>query len=192
MKIQEIYEYLSEGKTITLEDRDAFQIESVETLIHSLAQQHRALFHATRDKIENAPLLRLNPLRDDHRLVERHLEPAGTPAAFAANYPTVLLIKALFSNKHGLHYGYGEINQLGLNRIDDGVVNTRGYIYLLNNTSSFTDTFYSPWEKYTTVSGSTFGGGILVTLNDLPLRLQVEHHNRLLSREDLLRASRQV
>lgn len=184
MNIQEIYQYLADGNNLSVEDRQRFQITNVEQLIHMMCQSHPTLFHATRDVIPYGNLLRLNPINADHRLVKSGIESVGTRAAFAANYAVVLLIKALFSNHHDLDYVYGQINRLGLYRLDDGVVNSSGYIYLLNDTSTFQNTNYSQWEKYTTMSRATFGGAITVTLDDLPQGLKI-YKQRLVSLEEL-------
>ena len=53
----------------------------------------------------------------------------------------------------------------------------------------FKDTFYSPWEMYTTQIEAKFGGGITVNLDDLPQTLKVLHQGRGLSREDLWKAT---
>jgi len=187
LNVEATYNHLLEGNPLSLEDRKEFDVTSIEHLLNLMSQQYRALFHATCERIPNGDLLHLVPLRPEHKLVNVGKEASGTPTAFAANYATILIIKALFSNKYGLNYSYNQINQLGLNKIDDGVVNDKGFIYLLKDTESFRDTYYSFWEKYTTIPQAQFAGAIVVTLDDLPLGLKVYEKRRLLSVDELRR-----
>ncbi|WP_379134423.1 hypothetical protein [Paenibacillus sp. sgz500958] len=189
MNSKEVYEYLLAGNNLSIEDRLKFNVTSIEDLINELSEQYQALFHATRVRIPFGIELNLNPLHQEHYMVKHHIISAGRPTAFAANYARALLIKALFSNKNNLKYSYGEINELGLYGVEQGVVFEQGYIYLLSKTEHFIDTDYSPWEKYTTQNGALFGGAILVTLNDLPSTLRIFNKGNPITIEELRSAA---
>jgi hypothetical protein len=191
MNVQKIYEHIASGKILTTQDRESFEITSVKDMIDQLCQRYNALFHATRKEIPYGSPLNLSRLGPDHRLVKERIELVGQHTAFATNYSTALIIKALFSNHHGLDYSYGPINYLGLNSINDGVVNDYGFIYLLTDTSTFKNARYSDWEKYTTVTEAKFAGGISVTLDDLPPDLWI-YKKQSLTIEELRNAASQV
>lgn len=175
MDVRAIYNRLSEGGSITFADRETFGITSIIRLIESISAERNVLFHGTRAQIRYGSLLDLNPLTNpNHAAIRSRILPLGANAAFAANYPTVLIIKALFDNNFSkLDYPYHTITELGIYEVSSNVIHNTGFIYLLNNTSSFQDVPYSPWEKMTRISGATFGGAITVTLDDLPSDLKV-------------------
>ncbi|GEC93067.1 hypothetical protein [Brevibacillus brevis] len=170
--IATIYNHLSNGNSIGVTDRERFGITSVAEIIRELASSHRALFHGTRDIISSGAKLNIKAQSNRH-LVYSMVNPPGTPIAFASNYANILMIKALFSNKYGLGYSYGDIDEVKLPKQTDEVVFQKGYIYLLKNTHSFQKANYSDWEYFSTEDETVFAGSIEITLDDWPDNISI-------------------